>query len=334
MKPPPPSIRLVEVSPRDGLQNIPSIIPTQTKLDLIRRLSTTGLNTVEITSIVSPRAIPQLSDCREVLDHEIIQNFHRIPVMRLPVLVPNLKGLEIALQHGVREVAVFISASEGFSRANINCSVEEGIGRAKMVAERAREAGVAVRGYISCIFTDPITQTPTPPASVLSCTKLLLAAGVYEVSLGDTTGMGTPESVRDLLTYLSDYSIPVSKLAGHFHDSHGRGIDNVWEAYCCGVRVFDSSVAGLGGCPFAPGARGNVATEEVVRFFESMGVETGVDVRALGEVARWVQDVISQRVKPPASASKPSPQLSHRITGVTWGTQTGFGLVRPVGYER
>ncbi|KAL2841500.1 hypothetical protein BJX68DRAFT_271131 [Aspergillus pseudodeflectus] len=317
MRPPsiPDAVRIVEVSPRDGLQNIAHQIPTSTKVELISRLSRTGVHSIELTSIVSPRAVPQLADCRELLRSDAVRHLQRrravdgkdeakggsdgadadantdtdAGALRLPVLVPNVKGLEIALAHGVGEVAVFVSATEGFSRANINCSVEEGLERAVEVARIARKKGVAVRGYISSIFTDPITNSPTPFSSVHKCATTLLAAGVYEVSLGDTTGTGTPSLVRSLLTYLTTHEVPVPvpKLGGHFHDSHGRGLENVWEAYLCGVRVYDSSVAGLGGCPFAPGAKGNVATEEVVGMFEGRGVRTGVDARVLGEVARW-----------------------------------------------
>ncbi|KAL2841709.1 hypothetical protein BJY01DRAFT_249468 [Aspergillus pseudoustus] len=315
------SVRIVEVSPRDGLQNIPHHISTSTKVELISRLALTGVHSIELTSIVSPRAVPQLADCREVLGHEAVRVLHQhqpqhqhqqqlldsdcdggcvgaagaavdadAAAPRLPVLVPNVKGLDIALAHGVREVAVFVSATEGFSRANTNCSVEEGLERAREIARRAR--GVAVRGYISSVFIDPITRSPTPHSAVLRCVTTLLSSGIYEISLGDTTGIGTPSLVRSLLTYLTSHDVPVNKLAGHFHDSYGQGLRNVWEAYLCGVRVFDSSVAGLGGCPFAPGAKGNVATEEVIEMLEGKGVRTGVEFSALAEVGRWVKGVV------------------------------------------
>ncbi|KAL4869714.1 hypothetical protein BDV12DRAFT_185035 [Aspergillus spectabilis] len=296
------AIRIVEVSPRDGLQNIPTYIPASTKTSLIAHLSRTGLRSIELTSIVSPQLVPQLSDCRDVLRSDVVQKLMKEGSgeeggeggegeMRFPVLVPNLKGLETALQYGVKEVAVFVSAAEGFSRANINCDVAEGLRRAVEVARRARGVGVAVRGYISCIFTDPTTTpaTPTPPSSILTCVNSLLHAGCYEISLGDTTGCGTAHLTTSLIHYLTSRSIPISKLAAHFHDTHNLGLENVWAAYCCGVRVFDSSVAGLGGCPFAPGARGNVATEEVVGMFEGRGVKTGVDELKLKEVVGWVR---------------------------------------------
>ncbi|KAL4961267.1 hydroxymethylglutaryl-CoA lyase [Aspergillus stella-maris] len=284
-------VRIVEVSPRDGLQNIPEHIPTATKLALIQRLSRTGLTTIEITSIVSPRAVPQLSDCRELLSHENQEN-----PLHLPVLIPNLKGLTIATSLGVRSISVFISATEPFSQNNTKCTVSEGLTRARDVTIQAKEMGMSVRGYISCIFTDPISNTPTDPEDVLRCTRELLEMGVDEVALSDTTGTGTPSLVHSLITYLtiSPNTIPLNKLAVHFHDSYSRGLSNVWAAYEAGIRVFDGSVAGLGGCPFAPGARGNVASEEVVGMFEGRGVRTGVDLDMLEGVAGWVRGVLGQ----------------------------------------
>ncbi|PYH40468.1 aldolase [Aspergillus saccharolyticus JOP 1030-1] len=287
---PSPTVRIVEVGPRDGLQNIPTQIPTATKLDLIHRLHQTGLKTIELTSIVSPRHIPQLADCKDLLQHPSIRalGHDNNPDLRLPVLVPNLKGLEIAQSLQVREIAVFVSATEGFSRANINCSVEVGLARAREVVGRAVKDGLVVRGYVSCIFSDPY-DGPTSPDAVLRCVQALLQAGCYEVSLGDTLGVGTPAKVRRLLDYLTNSGgIPIGALAGHFHDTYGQAVANVWEAYTCGVRVFDSSVAGLGGCPFAPGAKGNVATEDVVYMFQEAGIETGVDLARLVETGFWI----------------------------------------------
>ncbi|RHZ58390.1 uncharacterized protein CDV56_105930 [Aspergillus thermomutatus] len=286
-----PAVRIVEVGPRDGLQNISTPISTATKLELIHRLEKAGLQTIELTSVVSPRRIPQLADCRDLLQHSSVQDLAKDPKLRLPVLVPNLKGLEIARSSGVKDIAVFISAAEGFSRANINCTVEQGLERAKEVAFQAIKAGLAVRGYVSCIFADPY-DGPTPPAAVLRCVRALLDAGCYEVSLGDTLGVGSPASVRSLVQYLTDAGVPVSSLAGHFHDTYGQAVANVWEAYTCGVRVFDSSVAGLGGCPFAPGAKGNVATEDVAYMFQDAGVETGIDLSSLVETGVWISKQI------------------------------------------
>ncbi|PWY65928.1 aldolase [Aspergillus eucalypticola CBS 122712] len=285
-----PTVRIVEVGPRDGLQNIATQIPTPIKLDLIHRLHQTGLKTIELTSIVSPRHIPQLADCKDLLQQPSIRalGHDNNPDLRLPVLVPNLKGLKIAQTLNVKEIAVFVSATEGFSRANINCSVEVGLARAREVVERAVQDGLVVRGYVSCIFCDPY-DGPTSPDAVLRCVQALLQAGCYEVSLGDTLGVGTPAKVHRLLHYLTDTGgIPVGALAGHFHDTYGQAVANVWEAYTCGVRVFDSSVAGLGGCPFAPGAKGNVATEDVVYMFQEAGVETGVDLARLVETGVWI----------------------------------------------
>ncbi|KAL4756759.1 uncharacterized protein BDW70DRAFT_153925 [Aspergillus foveolatus] len=286
------TVRIVEVGPRDGLQNIPQSIDSAIKLELIRRLRDAGLQTIELTSFVSPRAIPQLADAQVVVQNADIQTLLKNPKLRLPVLVPNLKGLERALQNGIKEVAVFISATEGFSRANINCTIEEGLERARQVASRAASAGVSVRGYVSCIFADPY-DGPTQPSSVLQCTKALIDAGCYEVSLGDTLGIGTPAEVRWLITYLQDNGVPLEMLAGHFHDTYGGAVANVWEAYKCGLRVFDSSVAGLGGCPFAPGAKGNVASEDLVYMFEQSGIRTGVDQSKLVETGEWISRQLS-----------------------------------------
>ncbi|KAF7164032.1 hypothetical protein CNMCM5623_008671 [Aspergillus felis] len=286
------AVRIVEVGPRDGLQNIKEPVPTCVKLGLIQRLRATGLRTIELTSVVSPKAIPQLADCRDVLGNESVRQMQGQPGLRLPVLIPNVKGLDIAIEQGVKEVAVFVSATEGFSKANINCTVQQGIERAKAVAEKAIEGGITVRGYVSCIFSDPF-DGPTGPSAVLHCVQALLDMGCYEVSLGDTLGVGSPDKVRSLLYYLADHNIPLDKMAGHFHDTYGQAVANVWEAYNCGVRVFDSSVGGLGGCPYAPGAKGNVATEDLVYMFETAGIDTGVDLLKLVETGVWISQRLS-----------------------------------------
>ncbi|CEJ56599.1 Putative Isopropylmalate/homocitrate/citramalate synthases [Penicillium brasilianum] len=326
-----PQVRIVEVGPRDGLQNIRAKVPTSTKLDLIHRLRDTGLRTIELTSVVSPRAIPQLADCREILGHASVKSLlqNNQAGLRFPVLVPNVKGLDIAVQHRVKEVAVFISATEGFSKANINCSVEQGIARATGVAGLATKAGVTVRGYVSCIFADPY-DGPTPKAAVLHCVKSLLDAGCYEISLGDTLGVGSPSDVSALLKYLASHGIPFTKLAGHFHDTYGQAVANVWEAYTCGLRVFDSSVGGLGGCPFAPGAKGNVATEDLVYMFHSAGINTDVDLAKLVETGEWISQqlslsnssragkALSIKTRPQISAPKPSVSDPEQTTPLTW----------------
>ncbi|KAK4555536.1 hypothetical protein LTR86_007289 [Recurvomyces mirabilis] len=286
------AVRVIEVGPRDGLQNVKSMIPTSTKLALIHRLHAAGLQHVEITSVVSPKAIPQLADCRTVLSDPGIRELMANTALRTPVLIPNLQGLDIALDNGVKEIAVFVSAAEGFSRANIRCSVQEGIGRARLVADKARSHGMAVRGYISCIFACPF-DGPTPPAAVLNCTRQLLEMGCYEVSLGDTVGAGVPTDTERLFRYLIDASIPIAKLAGHFHDTYGQAIANMWAAYRVGVRAFDSSVGGLGGCPYAPGAKGNVATEDLVYSLHQAGVQTGVDLAKLSDIGGWITKELS-----------------------------------------
>ncbi|KAF4538840.1 uncharacterized protein LTHEOB_1194 [Lasiodiplodia theobromae] len=287
---PSPAVRIIEVGPRDGLQNIVQSVPTSAKVELITRLHAAGLQNIELTSAVSPKAIPQLADNKKLLSDPSIKALIAQSGLRLPVLVPNTKGLDIAVQHGVKEVAVFVSASEGFSRANTNCTVAEGLQRARSVADAAKKLGLQVRGYVSTIFACPYSG-PTPPSAVLSCIRQLLAMGCYEVSLGDTTGVGGPHDVRQLLSYLFAHpDIRPDVLAGHFHDTHGQAVANVWQAYLCGLRAFDSSVAGLGGCPFAgPGAKGNVATEDVVYLFRRAGVSTGgVDLGRVAETGAWV----------------------------------------------
>lgn len=286
------SVRIVEVGPRDGLQNVKPRISTATKLNLIQKLYAAGLRNVEITSIVSPKAIPQLADSKDVLADSRVKALMSDSTLCTPVLIPNLKGLDVALRSNVREVAVFVSAAEGFSRANIRCSVQEGLDRARQVALKALPVGVAVRGYISCVFACPF-DGPTPLNAVLDCVRQLLDAGCYEVSLGDTVGVGVPADTERLLRHLTDDGISVSRLAGHFHDTYGQALANIWAAYRLGVRTFDSSVGGLGGCPYAPGAKGNVATEDVVYSLHQAGIETGVDLAQLSTIGDWITRELS-----------------------------------------
>ncbi|KAL2848886.1 hypothetical protein BJY01DRAFT_262414 [Aspergillus pseudoustus] len=304
------SVRIVEVGPRDGLQNIRNLVDTATKIELIQRLHQTGLRSIELTSFVSPRAIPQLADAQNLTQNQRIQAFLQQSQLSLPVLVPNLKGLQRAIATGVKEVAVFISATEGFSKANINCTVDQGLERARTVLQEANKRGIAVRGYVSCIFADPY-EGPTSPSAVLRCVKSLLDHGCYEVSIGDTLGVGVPADVRRLLSYLRVNGVPLGRLAGHFHDTYGSAVANVWEGYKCGLRVFDGSVAGLGGCPFAPGAKGNVASEDLVYMFERSGVHTGVDLSKLAETGVWISKRLSianaSRAGAATTASKKQP---------------------------
>jgi hydroxymethylglutaryl-CoA lyase len=286
------SVRIVEVGPRDGLQNVKTKIPTATKLALIHKLHETGLRSIELTSIVSPKAVPQLADCKDVLADSRIKALMSDSTLRTPVLIPNLKGLDIALRNNVKEVAVFVSAAEGFSKANIGCSVQEGLDRARQVATKARANGIAVRGYISCMFACPF-DGPTPLEAVYDCTRQLLDMGCYEVSLGDTVGVGVPTDTDRLLRHLIDAGIPASNLAGHFHDTYGQALANIWTAYRLGIRTFDSSVGGLGGCPYAPGAKGNVATEDVVYSLHQAGIETSVDLAKLSKVGDWITRELS-----------------------------------------
>ncbi|KAL6230259.1 hypothetical protein BDW75DRAFT_248830 [Aspergillus navahoensis] len=316
-----PAVRIVEVGPRDGLQNIRNLVDTATKIQLIQRLKDAGHRTIELTSFVSPRAIPQLADAQHVVGNQGIKTLLQDSGLNLPVLVPNLKGLEKAIASGVKEVAVFISATEGFSKANINCTVDQGLERAQAVVRKATESGITVRGYVSCIFADPY-DGPTPTAAVLRCVASLLDYGCYEVSLGDTLGVGVPSDVRRLLSYLEANEIPMQKLAGHFHDTYGSAVANAWEAYKCGIRVFDGSVAGLGGCPFAPGAKGNVSSEDLVYMFERAGVQTGVDLLKLAETGNWISKQISisnaSRAGAAVTASRQKQPSKKAVPKLNW----------------
>ena len=279
------AVKIVEVGPRDGLQNIDKILPTKLKIKLIKRLSRTGLQVIESTSFVSPKWVPQLADGAEVIS-AIDTNSD----IKYPVLVPNLKGLEAAIRSGAKDVGVFVSVTEGFSQKNQNCSVAEALRRAKEVTTRALSLGISVRAYASCIFACPYDGL-TDPAKVLKVTKALLDMGCFEVSLGDTVGVGTPTQVRRLLNVLLK-EVPASRLAGHFHDTFGQAVANAVAAYEMGIRVFDSSVSGLGGCPFSPGANGNLATEDIVYTFQKMGISTGVDIDQLVEIGDWISKQI------------------------------------------
>ncbi|KAM0542964.1 hypothetical protein ACHAPJ_012570 [Fusarium lateritium] len=233
------------------------------------------------------------------------------PQLRLPVLVPNIKGLDVAIEHGIGEIAVFVSATEGFSKANINCSVSEGLQRAKEVASAAKSHGLSVRGYVSCIFADPYTG-PTALNLVYDTVKALIDMGCYQISLGDTLGVGTPSHVRKLLDYLFLQGIKPDMLAGHFHDTYGQALANVWEAYQLGIRTFDSSVGGLGGCPFAPGAQGNVATEDLAYLFKEAGIETGIDLDSLAKTGSWISRYLKKDNNSRAGSAIASKSLSKK----------------------
>ncbi len=274
-------VRIVEVGPRDGLQNEAQPVPTATKLALIARLADAGLRDIEATSFVSPKWVPQMAD-----HAEIMAGLPRREGVNFPVLAPNLKGYEAAVAAGAREVAVFAAASEGFSRKNINCSVEESIERFAPVFAAAARDGVRVRGYVSCVVACPY-DGPTEPAKVAEVAQRLADAGAWEVSLGDTIGVGTPASVLRMLEAVAA-RVPLERLAGHYHDTYGMAVANVAASYGFGLRVFDASVAGLGGCPYAKGATGNVATEDVVYLLHGLGAQTGIDLERLAEVGAWI----------------------------------------------
>jgi len=280
-------VRIVEVGPRDGLQNEKQVIPTAAKLELIRRLAATGLRDIEATAFVSPKWVPQMADHAEV-----VRGLDWSSGIHYPVLTPNLKGFEAALAAGAREVAVFASASEGFSQKNINCSIAESIERFMPVLAGAKKAGVKVRGYVSCVVACPY-DGPVAPQSVASVAAQLKDIGCYEISLGDTIGVGTPASVLRMLEAVAR-KVPAEALAGHYHDTYGMAVANIYASYQFGLRTFDAAVGGLGGCPFAKGATGNVATEHVVYLLEGQGCDTGIDLPALKETAKWIKGVLGR----------------------------------------
>jgi hydroxymethylglutaryl-CoA lyase len=280
----PESVTIFEVGPRDGLQNERRPIATSDKIRLVDMLSRCGLKKIETTSFVSPKAVPQMSDAAEVM-----RGIQRVPGIVYAVLTPNLKGYEAARAARAGEVAVFASASEGFSQKNINCSIEESLTRFRPVLEAAKADHVPVRGYVSCVIRCPYDGW-VAPAAVASVARRLMAMGCYEISLGDTIGAGTPEAVETMLSVLTAELSPV-RLAGHFHDTHGRALDNIEVCVDHGVRVFDSSVAGLGGCPYAPGAPGNVDTVAVAKRMAALGFATGLDIALLEEAAEFARSL-------------------------------------------
>jgi hydroxymethylglutaryl-CoA lyase len=277
-------VRIVEVGPRDGLQNEPQPIPTATKLALIRKLAAAGLKDIEATSFVSPKWVPQMADHAEVMAG--LPTEAEFPGVHYPVLTPNLKGFEAAVAAGAKEVAVFAAASEAFSQKNIHCSIAESIIRFAPVLVAAQAAGVRVRGYLSCVVGCPY-EGAVAPQVVADIAWRLRDLGCHEVSLGDTIGVGTPASVARMLDAVA-VRVPMARLAGHFHDTYGMGVANVHASYQMGVRVFDSSVAGLGGCPYAQGATGNVATEDLVWLLHGLGARTGIDLDALVDCGAWI----------------------------------------------
>jgi hydroxymethylglutaryl-CoA lyase len=278
-----PDITLVEVGPRDGLQNETGLVSTTTKLVLIARLAEAGCRRIEATAFVSPKWVPQMADHAEVMAGLP----RRYEGLRYAVLAPNEKGAAAAIAARADEIAVFTAASETFTAKNTNCSIAESIERFRPVLSLARAAGIPVRGYVSCVLDCPYEGTIAPQA-VAEVASALDALGCFEVSLGDTIGRGTPEATAAMIEAVAA-RVPVDRLAGHFHDTSGRALANVAAAFERGVRVFDGSVGGLGGCPYAPGAAGNVATEALVRLFEERGMSTGIDAVMLAETGRWIR---------------------------------------------
>ena len=277
----PQRVRIVEVGPRDGLQNEPGVVPTAVKIELIKRLSDAGLPAVEATAFVSPKWVPQMAD-----NAEVMAGMRKKPGVAYPVLVPNLQGFEAAFAAGAEEIAVFGAASEAFSRKNINCSIAESLARFAPVVQAAKQRGLSVRGYISCVAGCPY-QGAVAPEAVAEVAAELCRMGCYEISLGDTIGVGTPGKIQAMLRTVAK-SVPMEKLAVHFHDTYGQALANLYAAMELGVATLDSSVAGLGGCPYAKGASGNVATEDVVYMLNGLGIATGVDLELVFEAGRYI----------------------------------------------
>ncbi|KAG8124164.1 hypothetical protein E2320_019481 [Naja naja] len=284
----PEFVKIVEVGPRDGLQNEKAILPTDVKIELIDQLSQTGLSVIEVTSFVSSKWVPQMADHTEVM-----KGIKRHPGVRYPVLTPNLHGFHSAVAAGATEVSVFGAASETFSKININCTIEESLDRFESVVKSARNMDIPVRGYVSCALGCPYEGT-IPPAKVAEVSKRLYSMGCYEVSLGDTIGVGTPGSMKRMLESVM-MEVPLSAVAVHCHDTYGQALANILTALQMGVHVVDSSVSGLGGCPYAKGATGNVATEDVIYMLNGMGINTGVDLYKVMEAGNFICRALNKK---------------------------------------
>ncbi len=295
----PDRVKIVEVSPRDGLQNLKTFIPTAQKLELIHRLADSGLPVVEATSFVSPRWVPQMADCREVMS-----GIARREGVVYSCLVPNLKGFQAACEAGATEIAVFAAASDTFSMKNTNCLVEESFERLEKVCSAARDEGIRVRGYISCVLGCPYEGEVAVDA-VVRVVEALDGMGCYEISLGDTIGVGTPAKAQRMVSAVAEV-VGIDRLAAHFHDTYGQALANILAVLELGLSVVDSSVTGLGGCPYARSASGNVATEDVVYMLDGMGIDTGVDLQRLLGVGRFVRDEL---------ALQPVSRVFHALAG-------------------
>ena len=277
----PRKVRIVDVAPRDGLQNEPNSVPASVKIELIERLQDAGLPAVEATAFVSPKWVPQMADSAEVM-----AGIRKRAGVAYPVLVPNMKGFEAARAAGAEEVAVFGAATETFSKKNINCSIAESLERFAPVVEAAKKQGMRVRGYISVVAGCPY-EGEVRPAAVAALAGELYAMGCYEVSLGDTIGVGTPKKIRAVIEAVAR-KVPIAKIGGHYHDTYGQALANIYASLEVGLKIFDSSVAGLGGCPYARGATGNVATEDVIYMLDGLGIDTGVDLEKLFRAGEFI----------------------------------------------
>ncbi|CAE7435525.1 HMGCL [Symbiodinium microadriaticum] len=284
----PKNVKVVEVGPRDGLQNEKQIISLEAKVELIHKLASTGLSHIEVGSFVSPKWVPQMADTPQ-----LFEALERRQILTYSVLTPNMKGLQSAVEVNVKEVAVFAAASELFSQRNINCSISQSLSNYRAVCDEAISKGIKVRGYVSCVYGCPY-EGEVDADAVLNITKDLLAMGCYEVSLGDTIGVGDPTQVDSLLSRLHDADVPLDRIAVHFHDTGDKAVANILVALQHGIRVIDSSVAGLGGCPYAEGASGNVATEDVVYILGVLGIESGVDLSKLMDASRYINSVLTR----------------------------------------
>lgn len=296
-------VKIVEVGVRDGLQNESMTIPTNVKIRLIEMLINAGLSVIEATSFVSPKWVPQLAD-----QNEVMANLPKTKNVSFPVLTPNLKGFENAIAAGAKEVAVFAAASESFSQKNINCSIQQSFDRFDSIFSRANDLGISVRGYISCVLGCPY-EGSIAPEKVTEVAEQLFQAGCYEISLGDTIGVGTPEKTKALIAHVNQ-SIPMENIAVHFHDTYGQALANIYAALQMGVSIIDSSVAGLGGCPYAQGASGNVASEDVVYMLNGMSIKTNINLDKLIDAG----DYISQYLKRQNGSKTARAILSNRNT--------------------
>ena len=276
-------IRIVEVGPRDGLQNEPTPVDISIKTDLIERLGDAGFTSIEAGAFVSPKWVPQMASTDEVM-----ARIKRRAAVSYPVLTPNMKGYAAAREANADTVAVFGAASETFSQKNINCSIDESVERFRPIIEAAKADGIAVRGYVSCVLGCPY-ENDVPLGNVVRVAKTLYDLGCYEISLGDTIGVGTPRRTAEMIRAVMD-DVPANAIAGHFHDTYGQALANIWAAIDEGVRVFDASVSGLGGCPYARGASGNVATEDVLYSLHHSGFDTGVDLDKVITISKWVSE--------------------------------------------